>query len=57
MFFLFIFVVVYFVLLTCAECAHVMWDGKEAVEAERVLQELRRDTKSDMSLAIPKALP
>ena len=32
-----------------------MWDGKEAVEAERVLQELRRDTKSDMSLAIPEA--
>jgi hypothetical protein len=42
-------------LLTCAACENGMLDGKEAVEAERVLQELCRDTKSDASLAIPVA--
>ena len=61
MFFLFIFVGFCVSFIACAACAtwcaNVMWDGKEVVEAERVLQELRRDTKSDMSLAIPKALP
>ena len=57
MFFLFIVFVPSCVCIACAACANGMWDGKEAVEAERVLQELRRDTKSDMSLAIPKALP
>ena len=40
-------------LLVCAYGAIVMLDGKKAVEAERVLQELCRNTKSDASLAIP----
>ena len=43
------------ILVACAISACVMLDGKKAVEAERVLQELRRDTKSDASLAIPVA--
>ena len=47
------------ILVACATSACVMLCGKEArkkaVEAERVLQELRRDTKSDASLAIPVA--
>ena len=42
-------------LLVCAYGAIVMLDGKKAVEAERVLQELCRNTKSDASLAIPVA--
>ena len=43
------------VLLACATSASVILDGKKAVEAERVLRELCRNTKSDASLAIPVA--
>ena len=43
------------VLLACATSASVILDGKKAVEAERVVQELCRNTKSDASLAIPVA--
>ena len=43
------------VLLACATSASVILGGKKAVEAERVLQELCRNTKSDASLAIPVA--
>ena len=54
MFFLFIYfsIIVFVPFCVCIACAACV-----TVEAERELQELRRDTKSDMNLAIPKALP